>query len=278
MKKERCRLCGGKLDKNGSCTECGYDNSPTLKNRHRSESNFSGGYVVLLAAALVSTFIAIGIVRAALKPRGDFRYSYILGPGIYHIGSDLPAGKYHIQVEKGKEGSMEQYRVEDDYFYGIASAHFLSKHNSERNAYFIEKDCYIVIGPGTELGFYTNDDPAPAEGAVKVENSSEYTLSMFSTAGKDFPAGVYDIIYSPDESRGDITVRFNVPNTFCDEQDEMMSGTVRFDAKNGEQTFKGIPFTNGSMIALNREGAQITIKPSRQTSQWFYDATWGYSQ
>ena len=69
MKKRKCRLCGGKIAGNGICTECGYDNSATLKNRHRSESNFSGGYIVLLAAALVSTFIAIGIVRATLKPR-----------------------------------------------------------------------------------------------------------------------------------------------------------------------------------------------------------------
>ncbi len=284
MKKRECALCGGKLNENGICAECGYDNSATLKNSRKSSTGINPGYVILIVSAVIFTLISIGIIRTNLKT--GFEYSYVLGPGIHHVGSDIPAGKYHIQLEKGDEGAMELYGFDDDVFYGISSSHFLAKHNRERNSYFIKKECYIVIGPGTELGFYTNDNNELTGEQAKTSYTETYTLSKWSEktgsgwqrAGKDFPAGVYDIVYTPDGSGNNVTVQFTVLNPISDKQETLFEGSITFKAADGEQIFTGIPMASGSTITVSRDSSQIELRTTEYTSQQFYDLTWGYTE
>ena len=37
--RERCSLCGGKLDSNNICTECGLDNNKSEKHYHVNQSS-----------------------------------------------------------------------------------------------------------------------------------------------------------------------------------------------------------------------------------------------
>ena len=40
--RERCSLCGGKLDSNNICTECGLDNNKSEKHYHVNQSSCDG--------------------------------------------------------------------------------------------------------------------------------------------------------------------------------------------------------------------------------------------
>ena len=102
MRKNKCALCGGKINSDGICTECGYNNRPTLKNRKSSASGFSFGYVILIASAVIFTALAIAIVHTSINMEKDYKHSFVLGPGMHHVGTDIPAGKYHIQTEKNE--------------------------------------------------------------------------------------------------------------------------------------------------------------------------------
>jgi len=235
---------------------------------------------------VISTGLVFGIIRTVYADETDFGNAYILGPGIHHIGSDIPAGKYHIQPENGKDSQMNLFQFEDGVFFPVSSSVFLEQHKDERNDYFLTNGYYIVIGPGTELGFYTNDKPEPADEQINTGCTEEYALSKWSDktgsgwfkAGKDFPAGVYDIVYTPGKSNWDVTVQFNVPDPVSDKQEELFEGTVNFKASDGRQVFTGVPLTEGSTVTVSRDGAQITLKPAEYTNRAFYDITWGYSR
>ncbi len=286
MRKRRCALCGGSIDTNGICTDCGYNNGPSAANGRKPGKERDFGWMVLFLTAVISTGLVFGIIRTIYADETDFENSYILGPGIHHIGSDIPAGKYHIQTENGKDGQMNLFQFEDNVFFPVSSSIFMEQHKDERNDYFLTNGYYIVIGPGTELGFYTNDNKELNEEQIKTDCTEEYPLSKWSDktgsgwlrAGKDFPAGVYDIVYTPGKSNWDVTVQFNVPNPVSDKQEELFEGTVTFKVSDGRQTFTGVPMTEGSAITVSRDGAQITLKPAEYTNRAFYDMTRGYSR
>ncbi|MBQ8604206.1 MAG: hypothetical protein IJ410_05135 [Oscillospiraceae bacterium] len=274
MRKNKCALCGGKINSDGICTECGYNNRPTLKNRKSSASGFSFGYVILIASAVIFTALAIAIVHTSINMEKDYKHSFVLGPGMHHVGTDIPAGKYHIQTEKNESSIMGIYRFEEDIFYGVSGYHFDREHRYEKNSHFLNNGSYIVIEPGDELGFYTNNNLDPLPDKVETGYTGEYVLDRYSYAGSDFPVGVYDIVYTPQLALGDVTV--SIYSLHPSTGEFLMEWTLPFNESEGEQVFTGVPFTQRTKISLSRDGAQITLKPTEFTSRQLYELTWGY--
>lgn len=275
MKIRKCALCGGKLNENGICAECGYDNIATLKNSRKPEPVLSSGYIILLISALIFTVISAGIIYTATRNSGDYRYQQIIGPGIYQTGSYLPEGKYHIQLEKGESASLQVYQFLNNKFYHTTTYILDSSNQSKKNSFFFNEGYYFVISPGTEIGFYSDDVNKHSLRRTETGHDESYTINAPAIAGKDFPAGVYDLIYTSADGQG-ITIDCTVLNP--DNGEEITVCTVKFDGSGDEQIFTGVPLPQGSRLTFSRAEHEITLRSAEYTFLEFYDLTWGYSE
>lgn len=301
MRKNRCRLCGGKLDKNYICTECGMNNKPDsvrhgktrpgtdhipdYSDNRRSRPKLNAGYIVLAVFIIAFSTLTSGIISTISTPARtpEYKHVYTLEPGLHHIGSDIPAGKYHIQVEKGENSSMGIFAFEDDTFYQIALYVFSESDKDQRNSYILNNNYYLLVPPGSELGFYSNEVSTAVTLHAKNSQTTSYTLTrttdhnayMYFMAGQDFPVGIYDIVY-PAHCDKDITVECKVPYPGTDEL--MMHFTLTFKASDEEQVFTGIPMTEGTKIYLDHSDARVTLNPTEYTNSKFYEMTLGFKK
>ena len=91
--------------------------------------------------------------------------------------------------------------------------------------------------------------------------------------GKEFPAGVYDIIYEPKDSNQVGTVKCEIKN--IDASFSIQNGYF-FDCegKNGTQMIAhGMPFTPGSSISVGNLN-EITLVPTKYIGKTFNSLTW----
>lgn len=280
MKKRKCRLCGGKIAGNGICTECGYDNSASIKNEDKKESIFNSGYVILLVSAVIFTAISAGIVYTSSRNSddtrtGEYRYSQTIEPGIYQVGSYLPQGRYCVQPEDCEQTGLEVFQYAGNRFYSVASYLFESDRTGKKKPSIqFTEGYYFIIPPGTKRGFYTDNPNKHSLRRVETEHSEEYAIESFAESGEDFTPGVYDIYYTPTSS-APLTLHCTVLHP--ENGEEMGVITIMFNGQS-EQSFAGVPLPKGSKINFDSMGTAVKLKAAEYTYPEFYDLTWGYKK
>lgn len=119
-----------------------------------------------------------------------------LTAGEYIVGVDLPEGIYQVSVEEGKNSLMIRNRQQD-----ISEYDFYKK-DADEDDDFYKKSMEVYLYQGTYLKIdysgilkFETDSGQTDKQQKRIRNSltSGVKVKKTMTAGKDFPAGTYDI-------------------------------------------------------------------------------------
>jgi len=226
----------------------------------------------------------------------NYEHSYTLKPGLYEVGVHLPAGTYVVQLEEGKEGEFDICMMEDSSIYTKSKYYVYDNEKGEKDIikrpYFgiyalgrsvptykriksitIDEGQILNIESMASIIFYSNDiEEIINSNRIEVKHSDVTLALNASRAGKDFPAGVYDILYEPKDSsqKGtincaikDISAIYSLVNYSFECEGKMDSQVVAH----------GIPFTPGSSINIgNLDG--VILVPTKYIGKTFNSLTW----
>ncbi len=220
----------------------------------------------------------------------DYEYNYTLRPGFYEVGVHLPVGTYVVQLEEGKESEFSTYTMDDSYIYFQRRYYVYDNEKGEKDIlkhpYFgigisgvrsvplkkriknisLKEGQILKIEPQTSFIFYTNDAKSTSLSSIEITYSDIPIGSNVSFAGKDFPAGVYDIIYEPKDSNQVGTIKCEIKN--------ISSYSFECEGKNGTQVIAhGMPFTPGSSISIGSIN-EVTLVPTKYIGKTFNSLTW----
>ena len=262
---------------------------------NENKTNTDKGFKVLLSIALLGIItIVVLLFSNFFKDRfthlEDYEYSYSLKPGFYEVGVHIPAGTYVVNLEKVKEAEFAIYNTDDSnlYYYrlyfvcdnekGEKDILEYSPHSSmifpNRSKNITLKEGQVLeIEPQTSFTFYTNDIEDTSFDPIKVAYSDITIGSHVFWVGKDFPAGVYDIIYEPNDSSQVGTVKCEIKNI---DASYFIENSYIYDCegKNGTQMIAhGMPFTPGSSISVGNLN-EITLVPTKYIGKTFNSLTW----
>lgn len=220
----------------------------------------------------------------------DYEYSYGLKPGFYEVGVHIPAGTYVVNLEKDKEAKFTTYKTNDSNLYYYREYFVCDNEKGEKDIleyrpYFsmffpnrsknitLKEGQVLEIEPQTSFTFYTNNIENTSYDPIEVTYSDITIGSYVFWAGKDFPAGVYDIIYEPKDSNQTGTVKCEIRNI---DVSYFTENSYFFDCEgeNGTQMIAhGMPFTPGSSISVG-DLNEITLVPTKYISETFNSLTW----
>ncbi len=138
-------------------------------------------------------------------------YGIRLEPGVYEVGYEIPAGKY--QLHCAQESASVYWREADAKAYDTTELTLYSPERQASYRDFWDEDCpyyqysdIVALEEGTEVVVETGLDIGGVElegltdpGAVRKEREpqqglEEVQLEDNMVAGRDFPAGTYDLI------------------------------------------------------------------------------------
>lgn len=169
--------------------------------------------MAVLIVAVIAGIIAVSVITAKHEPEPAPPYepsaqttsepavpvegealALYLQSGYYTAGVDIPSGSYDLEVIRGNG-----YVTSDNYDYGRISEE-MGTYDEDYITYFHD----MVLYDGNTLKIdgvtlkLTSADASTAPLAGREPWAEEgYTLSSGNyKAGRDFPAGVYDIFYS----------------------------------------------------------------------------------
>ncbi len=138
-------------------------------------------------------------------------YGIALEPGIYEVGYEIPAGEYQLCC--AKESAFVYWREADAEAYASTELTLYAPERQESYKDFWDEDCpyyeysdIIALEEGTEVVIETGLDIGGVElrgltkpGAVRKDREpqqglEEVQLEESMVAGRDFPAGTYNLI------------------------------------------------------------------------------------
>lgn len=316
--KKTCSLCGGKLDRNHRCLECGLDNT---KNDNRYEGRLNKNVCDSLpmthihegnrarpvshhqktqpkkqqkgskiARNIVAGVIVLNLVSAIFPLIGDVRqditqefsdmggmyigemfeddiyayaaydipedgeaYKTTLGPGIYKVGVHIPEGTYSVTGD-----TLNWFDVIDKENQIYHSFDIEGEENVAEDVRLYQ-GAFLKVPISMEFQFFSEN--AQIEKMVTQENplTDAVAVTETMTAGTDFPAGMYDVLYVPNSEEEYGNMDYVISLDIEDGVSQLE--TLYFDAGYGETVYKNIVFPEGSTLTL-KYIEKVTLVPS----------------
>lgn len=196
-----------------------------------------------------------GVTRE-LSETGSF-YDEILEPGNYIVGVHIPEGRYCVELMEGEVGYVSITDWEN------AIHHFIHLGEYE-GAVIRQEDVRLYEGAVVEVSLdvsveFCSENAQTALHGVENTVKEGVFLSKESTAGRDFPAGCYDIYYTP-STKGEYGEMTCTPS-IEDMENGMVEQTLFFDSGYGEQTYHNMRLAEGTTVTFVNLGG-VTLIPS----------------
>ena len=240
--------------------------------------------ICIIGILSIAFFLVGPFIRDKFTRLENFKYHYVLEPGIYEIGTHIPEGTYYVRSDVEETCYFDIYELAEDYMYCRGEYQVRDKNklmqptrgmwrveikNRKRNIN-LENGKILMIRPNAQLLFYSNDANNDLN---RIRNSTlkTYKLVNRAVAGQDFKTGVYDIIYEPTDSEQNGTVACVIK--FYGTYESEFTMTFHCSGKEGSQlVYKNVPFTSDSTITTkNIQG--ITLVPTKIISEKFKEIT-----
>lgn len=261
---------------------------------NENKTNIDKAFKVLLSIGLLGIItIVVLLFSNFFKDRfthlEDYEYSYSLKPGFYEVGVHIPAGTYVVNLEKVKEAEFVTYNTDDSNLYYYRSYYVYDNEKGEKDIleytpYFhpylsmifpnrskdiiLKEGQVLYIKPQTSFIFYSSDIEDTSFDPIEIVYSDISIGSHVLWAGKDFLAGVYDIIYEPKDSNQAGTVKCEIKDI------DETSYFFDCEGENGTQIIAhGMPFTPGSSISVGNLN-EVTLVPTKYIGKTFNSLTW----
>ncbi len=214
----------------------------------------------LVSSNIVDDEYAWEVVEEDWLDSDYYEYSTQLEEGFYTVGVHLPAGTYDIQLLWGDYVSIDFYQYKERYLYGT-DFRFLEYGESQviRNVELAEG---MILKLSQYGGIELLSDSVDYDSVCGVDNPlpDSYYIQEEAVAGIDFPAGVYDICYFPEEQNYVYgCINYNIYDSGF--QDFIISDSIYVDSDLGEVWYYNVPLTEGSVISLE-EVQQVYLMPS----------------
>lgn len=215
-------------------------------------------------------------------PMESYEYEYWLSTGFYEVGVHLPAGWCQVALEDGEWVQLRNYVLDGDELVEKDSCYL---HSGEYCEFYLEEGDFFMVESMDDL-FYTSvwlyTDSSEFQETVIPEVEGTCLISGECVAGKDFPAGVYDIMYAPNVEGecGDVVLWMRNP----EQSDYMLVTAAHFECYDSsfdysEENIYGyyvnVPLTPETIVDVDDGLGNIYLVPSYETSQETYDITWG---
>ncbi|MBQ8803166.1 MAG: hypothetical protein IJZ53_06015 [Tyzzerella sp.] len=189
----------------------------------------------------------------AMPDEGE-AFKVVLEPGIYKVGAHIPAGFYNAELVSGNYGyiSIDDY---DNWIYHTENMNYQDK--SIVYDLRLYDGAYFTVSSNITVNIYAEN----AQPITAVPQTNPLTQSVAAkgemTAGEDFEAGMYDIVYQPAEGYEYGYVEYTV----SDEEGYDYSWSVYFDSDVGAEIFHNVALPKGATINIG-ELENITLVPS----------------
>ena len=253
-------------------------NLAELAQREKGKSRHKKALIVIIVIFAIivifnlAIYITINSHNESIDPIPDNEYTntfvrhdeyqYLLGPGTYTIGEDLPDGLYDITAVKGA-GHIYEDNYGSDYFF----SELVASKDSKKSGFGSYNDYYTTVSnrlfengyklriEGVEViaktSFSTLKENAKREINTNETYSYENPEDMLN-GGQDIISGTYDIYYEGEY----INIEIVYP--------EAMKSTLYFYYSNDSSSFdiyRNVDIYDGVKVKINGEG-KVTLKPS----------------
>ena len=244
-------------------------------------------FVIGFVEEFISSEIGFEDIFEMLPDEQDYESTYEnqywLAQGLYEVGVHIPEGWCEIAFNWDESATIEIYEYDGTEFW-IYESYYVDT-NGGFYTFHLDKGDFLMLtfdDPSTAVCLYS--DSTELDG-VYAGFDECHMLSGQMIAGVDFPAGVYDIVYSPTTESGWGYVDLQV---MSEEDGYLLWNTgLYFEEPSGDYSYEiddncgyyvNIPFTPGTIINVDPDLDGIYIYPSYQIGQEMYDITWGAGQ
>lgn len=203
------------------------------------------------------------------EPTGGERYSEQFSQGDYVVGTHIPEGTYTMTGDGENYISLSvEDRENGIYLFEITDSETTSADDIRLftgAVVTISEGGYVTLSADNAQTDKMAGQPNPLTGTVRVSEGE--TL----TAGKDFPAGVYDITAAEGYGSPDITIY---------DQDGNAISTLYpriSDSSGAESTFRNAVLPEGAVFENTNKNLEIELVPSEKISSEDYLGYYIYS-
>ena len=211
----------------------------------------------------------------------DYENEYWLSPGLHEVGVQIPEGECMIALEYGDYAGIEVLEFDGESFW---SKEFCTLAEEEFSFFELEEGDFVSVSVNDLLldSVWLYTDSGNFTEAVYVDYSEIYPVTEDMVAGTDFPAGVYDIIFSPidKDTYGSVNLLVQSPGTVGSMWEQSFYFEVYEESYEcSEDNIYGyvvnIPLTSGTFLDIEEGLEGIYLYPSYEVGQDMYDITWG---
>lgn len=197
-------------------------------------------------------------------PEDGMSYSNTLSGGQYLVGVDIPMGTYTVTVQGTGDGDISIGDAQNSIYY----YEWLDQDGSAEDIRLYEGASFTV-SPGLVVSIEAEN--AQEYNALDVGNflTEEVKLQDEMVAGIDFPAGVYDIVYTANTEEYDYG---NVYWTVTTEEGYEVQRDIFFDTEEKTITYQNVAFPEGTVIWMeNIAEESVRLVPSEKVFQtdWY---------
>lgn len=197
-------------------------------------------------------------------PESGITYSVTLEPGMYHVGTHIPEGTYTAEVVQGSYGMIEIQDSEN----GI----YLYENIGFDDEQMIVEDLrlyqngFFMVSTGVVIEITAENVQSTELVTTQNTLTTSYVVSDEVVAGEDFPAGVYNIVYSAEHGADDYgNVNYSVPM-----EDYDYEFSVFFDWSVGPETYHNVVLPKGTTITLE-DLEEVTLIPCEEIPTISFD-------
>ena len=271
---KRCSLCGGKLNSNGICTECGLDNNKSDKNYRINQSECDHEPLTHVHYGKnekpeTQDYTRSDPYENVTKelPADGESVSFELTSGDYVVGVHIPEGNYQadvsydydtVQVDDWDSGFyLYEYagRTDGDYLDDLRLYNGAIVHISSQTTITLYSD-----NAQTENILYENNPLAGQEPLVVKKDL---------TVGPDLLAGVYDLILVSGEGSVDVDIYTEYGESM--ETKNLYLGENCTDGKE----YKNLVLPKNAQITLD-DNMELRLTPSEHISTTDYYEYYNY--
>lgn len=202
-------------------------------------------------------------------------YDCVLGYGEYEIGAQIPEGIYEVELVSG-EGSMQQDDPENSIYYYS----YFSEDESDEDAedYLDDVRLYtgghLKIDTGLTVRFHSEN--AQTEQMRLEENplTEQVTLKAGDTytAGKDFPAGWYDVTKASETEWAELHYKIYLGDLYDKENEDLNYENygLWFYYTDGSDSYRNAVFPEETELEV--KDGDLILTPSGAVKNQDYDS------
>ncbi len=244
--------------------------------------------VTAIIGSLVTEFQEEALPEYEYTPEADYQDGYWLSPGIQEAGVHIPVGKCDVILEYGEWVNLSVYE-RSHYENVFQQKGSVVLYVGEMCSLELEEGDYLVVEAvddvfDTSVWLYSSSYDFTE--SMYVDSTEMYSISGEVTTGVDFPAGVYDIIFVPEEDWGYGEVQIMIASRTQEKSAwvtalsfECLQDDFDYAEDNAYGYYTNIPLTPGSIVTVGEELlGEVYLAPSYEVGVETYDMTWGATE